>query len=252
MGKFQAVYTWLTYKKLGYLETIENIYFNLVDTINLCPSYQEVFTLKVALIPYSTEEEKQNFIDGEYMYNSELYQQIQFEDAITDSNNPCSNSDGWAKFVLANPVAIPDNDASKALLVEFVEGGMSVTAGSSYPGIYMRHTYEQRSVRWHGDARPETQERLVTLSDERVPAIKIDTDTVVTNVQFSLEISKSDVVHEAAQYGGFVTVTLNGDITKQSILFSYGTSCFGGPDTTCLISTQAALSQYSLAPNLAL
>ena len=62
-----------------------------------------------------------------------------------------------------------------------------------------------------------------------------------------MEITKSDVVYEAAQYGGFVTVTLNGDITKQSILFFYGTSCFGGPDTTCLISTQAALSQYSLA-----
>ena len=124
---FKPCTRWLTYKKLGYLETMEHIYFNLVDTINLCPSYQEIFTLKVALIPYSTEEEKQNFIDGEYMYNSELYQQIQFEDAITDSNNPCSNSDGWAKFVLANPVAIPDNDANKALLVEFLEGGMSVT-----------------------------------------------------------------------------------------------------------------------------
>ena len=143
--------------------SIENIYFNLVDTINLCPSYQEVFTLKVALIPYSTEEEKQNFIDGEYMYNSELYQQIQFEDAITDSNNPCSNSDGWAKFVLANPVAIPDNDASKALLVEFVEGGMSVTAGSSYPGIFNATHIRTAlcSLAWE-DARPETQERLVT------------------------------------------------------------------------------------------
>ena len=247
---YQAAYTYADLSEIGIRtgDSLSGFKFQKVDFS--CTPNIVTLTLKIGFIEWNLETQT-SFFNGEFLplneyeNNMEEYRIVR---PLNDPANPCGDADaeGWIQFSFENLVV---RDAVFAIIIEVSETAQSES--NEYAGLFMRHTYEPRSVRWTsvGDARP-TEDPIVNV-DERVPAIKFDIlGKNATTLMYSADIDKSHVVGNE----GFVAMTFNGDLTTLDIVFVYSNDCasldFLELRLHCLEITSEIFPEYSLLPNL--
>ena len=256
---YQAVYVQSDMSAVGISDGDDLYGFSLKMASIQCARLTTI-KMKVAVIPWASTDDEIAFFSGSYMYEDSSLDFTDIETIV--ATNPCkgANMNEWIDFRFSQGETLQVGDENEALLVEISE--KAETTNSESVGVVLRHTYDKQSVRWVSTTETEIRpvDGSVVFVDERVPAIKFDTNKSATTLKLNMGVRKSHVVannNEESIREGFVTLTFNGDYRTSEILFMFHPTCdidtFSFKDTKfhCMpIQNSVIPDDYSLVPNL--